>query len=54
MIRHLTPDYADELVNIDLSKRIRWIMVLTDAGEISPEEAEQLRQGIPTEMQEAA
>lgn len=53
MIPH-TIDYAEELVNIDLSTAMRWIMVLTDAGEISPEQAEQLRQDIPTEMQEAA
>lgn len=54
MTQVMTPDYLEELVNIDLSTRIRWIMVLTDAGEISPEQAEQLRQDIPTEMQEAA
>lgn len=51
----LTPDYADELVNIDLSTRERWIMVLTLAGEI--EQADHLRKEIlplETELHEAA
>ena len=39
-----TPDYIAELVTIDLSKRIRWIMALVLAGEIDETQAEKLRE----------
>lgn len=32
MIPH-TPDFIEELANIDLSTRIRWTLILHDAGE---------------------
>lgn len=56
MIRHpLTPDYADELVNIEMSRRLRWILTLIDAGEIDEEQADKLRRlPEPTEERQAA
>jgi hypothetical protein len=48
-----TPDFIEELANIDASTRIRWTLILHDAGE--HEIAEELwREAEPEPMKEAA
>lgn len=55
MLRHpLTIDYADELVNIEMSRRLRLILVLIDAGEIDEEQADKLRRLPEPELEKAA
>jgi hypothetical protein len=55
MTRHpLTPDYADELVNIEMSKRIRRLLVLIEAGEIDGVQADEIRRQEPKTERKAA
>lgn len=51
----MTVDYQEELLNVAMSTRIRWLMVLIDAGEIDEKQADELRRlPEPETMREAA
>lgn len=55
MSRHpMTPDYLDELVNIEMSKRIRRLLVLIEAGEIDGAQANEIRRQEPETERKAA
>lgn len=55
MLHHpQTPDYLDELVNIEMSARMRRLLVLIEAGEIDGQQANAIRRQEPEPMRKAA